>query len=180
MRKKIIASNKQAKGYIKIAKSWNVTRAENILHKFKVKFICAYECKMEVSKMATRLTRRQVLISNIRYVLNNERLFRLFIISKFTSFSILLGNRIWNEGRIILAGIEIFCDVFISFDTDILLLLVSVQDYTHEFHKTKGNFLAIREKEDLLGSVRKDIEWVLNPLFIHLHLTWEVQNYNGD
>uniref|UniRef100_A0A669EBU6 Golgi SNAP receptor complex member 1 n=2 Tax=Oreochromis TaxID=8139 RepID=A0A669EBU6_ORENI len=33
-----------------------------------------------------------------------------------------------------------------------------LQDYTHEFHKTKGNFLAIREREDLLGSVRKDIE----------------------
>ncbi|MEQ2249390.1 Golgi SNAP receptor complex member 1, partial [Ilyodon furcidens] len=39
-----------------------------------------------------------------------------------------------------------------------LVLLVSIQDYTHEFHKTKGNFLAIREREDLLGSVRKDIE----------------------
>ncbi|CAJ1065578.1 Golgi SNAP receptor complex member 1 28 kDa [Xyrichtys novacula] len=33
-----------------------------------------------------------------------------------------------------------------------------LQDYTHEFHKTKGNFVAIREREDLLGSVRKDIE----------------------
>lgn len=33
-----------------------------------------------------------------------------------------------------------------------------LQDYTHEFHKTKGNFLAIREREDLMGSVRKDIE----------------------
>ncbi|XP_068601403.1 Golgi SNAP receptor complex member 1 [Brachionichthys hirsutus] len=33
-----------------------------------------------------------------------------------------------------------------------------LQDYTHEFHKTKGNFMAIREREDLLGSVRKDIE----------------------
>ncbi|NP_001135314.1 Golgi SNAP receptor complex member 1 [Salmo salar] len=33
-----------------------------------------------------------------------------------------------------------------------------LQDYTHEFHKTKANFLAIREREDLLGSVRKDIE----------------------
>jgi len=33
-----------------------------------------------------------------------------------------------------------------------------LQDYTQEFHKTKGNFLAIREREDLLGSVRKDIE----------------------
>lgn len=40
------------------------------------------------------------------------------------------------------------------------LYLFSTQDYTHEFHKTKGNFLAIREREDLLGSVRKDIEWV--------------------
>ncbi|XP_040194512.1 Golgi SNAP receptor complex member 1 isoform X1 [Lithobates pipiens] len=33
-----------------------------------------------------------------------------------------------------------------------------LQDYTHEFHKTKANFQAIREREDLLGSVRKDIE----------------------
>nr|XP_056720887.1 Golgi SNAP receptor complex member 1 [Euleptes europaea] len=33
-----------------------------------------------------------------------------------------------------------------------------LQDYTHEFHKTKANFLAVREKENLLGSVRKDIE----------------------
>uniref|UniRef100_K7FC74 Golgi SNAP receptor complex member 1 n=1 Tax=Pelodiscus sinensis TaxID=13735 RepID=K7FC74_PELSI len=33
-----------------------------------------------------------------------------------------------------------------------------LQDYTHEFHKTKTNFLAIRERENLLGSVRKDIE----------------------
>lgn len=43
------------------------------------------------------------------------------------------------------------CVVFLNF---------TVQDYTQEFHKTKGNFLAIREREDLLGSVRKDIEWV--------------------
>ncbi|XP_030632979.1 Golgi SNAP receptor complex member 1 isoform X4 [Chanos chanos] len=33
-----------------------------------------------------------------------------------------------------------------------------LQDYTHEYHKTKANFLAFREREDLLGSVRKDIE----------------------
>ncbi|KAG5269178.1 hypothetical protein AALO_G00199150 [Alosa alosa] len=33
-----------------------------------------------------------------------------------------------------------------------------LQDYTHEYHKTKSNFLAIREREDLLGSVRKDID----------------------
>lgn len=45
--------------------------------------------------------------------------------------------------------------VFIYF---LVLFLLSSQDYTHEFHKTKGNFLAIREREDLLGSVRKDIE----------------------
>ncbi|CAB1348914.1 unnamed protein product [Coregonus sp. 'balchen'] len=36
--------------------------------------------------------------------------------------------------------------------------ILQVCDYTHEFHKTKANFLAIREREDLLGSVRKDIE----------------------
>lgn len=41
-----------------------------------------------------------------------------------------------------------------------------MQDYTHEFHKTKGNFLAIREREDLLGSVRKDIEWVPSPTIV--------------
>uniref|UniRef100_U3KP61 Golgi SNAP receptor complex member 1 n=1 Tax=Oryctolagus cuniculus TaxID=9986 RepID=U3KP61_RABIT len=33
-----------------------------------------------------------------------------------------------------------------------------LQDYTHEFHKTKANFVAIRERENLMGSVRKDIE----------------------
>uniref|UniRef100_A0A3B5LEM9 Golgi SNAP receptor complex member 1 n=1 Tax=Xiphophorus couchianus TaxID=32473 RepID=A0A3B5LEM9_9TELE len=33
-----------------------------------------------------------------------------------------------------------------------------LQDYTHEFHKTKSNFLSLREREDLLGSVRRDIE----------------------
>ncbi|XP_025217042.1 Golgi SNAP receptor complex member 1 isoform X1 [Theropithecus gelada] len=33
-----------------------------------------------------------------------------------------------------------------------------LQDYTHEFHKTKANFMAIRERENLMGSVRKDIE----------------------
>ncbi|XP_053562109.1 Golgi SNAP receptor complex member 1 isoform X1 [Bombina bombina] len=33
-----------------------------------------------------------------------------------------------------------------------------LQDYTHEFHKTKANFQVIREREDLMGSVRKDIE----------------------
>uniref|UniRef100_A0AC11D3D0 Golgi SNAP receptor complex member 1 n=1 Tax=Ovis aries TaxID=9940 RepID=A0AC11D3D0_SHEEP len=33
-----------------------------------------------------------------------------------------------------------------------------LQDYTHEFHKTKANFVAIRERENLMGSVRKDID----------------------
>ena len=32
------------------------------------------------------------------------------------------------------------------------------QDYTHEFHKTKSKFMAVRERENLMGSVRKDIE----------------------
>ncbi|XP_068600380.1 Golgi SNAP receptor complex member 1-like [Brachionichthys hirsutus] len=31
-------------------------------------------------------------------------------------------------------------------------------DYTHEFHKTKSNFSSLREREDLLGSVHRDIE----------------------
>ncbi|XP_067113209.1 Golgi SNAP receptor complex member 1-like [Osmerus mordax] len=31
-------------------------------------------------------------------------------------------------------------------------------DYTHEFHKTRGSFLSLREREDLLGSVHRDIE----------------------
>ncbi|XP_070251147.1 Golgi SNAP receptor complex member 1 isoform X2 [Myotis yumanensis] len=35
---------------------------------------------------------------------------------------------------------------------------VKIKDYTHEFHKTKANFMAIRERENLMGSVRKDIE----------------------
>ncbi|PWA23170.1 hypothetical protein CCH79_00002374 [Gambusia affinis] len=33
-----------------------------------------------------------------------------------------------------------------------------LQDYTHEFYKTKSNFLSLREREDLLGSVHRDIE----------------------
>ncbi|CAG08841.1 unnamed protein product, partial [Tetraodon nigroviridis] len=33
-----------------------------------------------------------------------------------------------------------------------------LQDYTHEFHKTKSNFHSLREREDLLGSVHRDIE----------------------
>ncbi|XP_050934422.1 Golgi SNAP receptor complex member 1 isoform X2 [Lates calcarifer] len=33
-----------------------------------------------------------------------------------------------------------------------------LQDYTHEFHKTKNNFFSLREREDLLGSVHRDIE----------------------
>ncbi|CAN9501103.1 unnamed protein product [Ophioblennius macclurei] len=33
-----------------------------------------------------------------------------------------------------------------------------LQDYSHEFHKTKSNFLSLREREDLLGSVHRDIE----------------------
>jgi len=32
-----------------------------------------------------------------------------------------------------------------------------LQDYSHEFQKTKANITAIREREDLMGSVRRDI-----------------------
>ncbi|XP_024862772.1 Golgi SNAP receptor complex member 1-like isoform X2 [Kryptolebias marmoratus] len=33
-----------------------------------------------------------------------------------------------------------------------------LQDYTQEFHKTKSNFFSLREREDLLGSIHRDIE----------------------
>lgn len=33
-----------------------------------------------------------------------------------------------------------------------------LQDYTNEYHKTKTNFFSLREREDLLGSVHRDIE----------------------
>ncbi|XP_061595695.1 Golgi SNAP receptor complex member 1-like [Cololabis saira] len=33
-----------------------------------------------------------------------------------------------------------------------------LKDYTHEFQKTKSNFFSLREREDLLGSVHRDIE----------------------
>lgn len=33
-----------------------------------------------------------------------------------------------------------------------------LQDYSHEFHKTKANILAYRDREDLLGAVHRDIE----------------------
>lgn len=58
--------------------------------------------------------------------------------------------------------------VFLNFTVYLFFIffMVSLQDYTQEFHKTKGNFLAIREREDLLGSVRKDIEWVLTHIIL--------------
>nr|XP_006817928.1 PREDICTED: Golgi SNAP receptor complex member 1-like [Saccoglossus kowalevskii] len=33
-----------------------------------------------------------------------------------------------------------------------------LQDYTHEFNKTKANISAYKEREDLLGSVRREID----------------------
>uniref|UniRef100_A0A3P9IQA0 Golgi SNAP receptor complex member 1 n=1 Tax=Oryzias latipes TaxID=8090 RepID=A0A3P9IQA0_ORYLA len=33
-----------------------------------------------------------------------------------------------------------------------------LKDYSHEFYKTKNNFYTLREREDLLGSVHRDIE----------------------
>uniref|UniRef100_H2YZK2 Golgi SNAP receptor complex member 1 n=1 Tax=Ciona savignyi TaxID=51511 RepID=H2YZK2_CIOSA len=38
-----------------------------------------------------------------------------------------------------------------------------LQDYTHEFRKTKNNIHSFREREDLLGSVRRDIDAYKNP-----------------
>lgn len=35
-----------------------------------------------------------------------------------------------------------------------------LQDYTQEFRKTSANLKARKEREDLLHSVRKDIEYV--------------------
>jgi hypothetical protein len=35
-----------------------------------------------------------------------------------------------------------------------------LQDYSHEFQKTRANIVAQREREDLLGSVRRDIKFV--------------------
>ena len=37
-----------------------------------------------------------------------------------------------------------------------------LQDYSHEFQKTRSNIVAQREREDLLGSVRRDIELVVH------------------
>ena len=33
-----------------------------------------------------------------------------------------------------------------------------LQDYSHEFQKTRANITALREREDLLGSVRREIK----------------------
>lgn len=33
-----------------------------------------------------------------------------------------------------------------------------LQDYSHDFNKTKSNVLACRQREQLLGSVRRDID----------------------
>ncbi|XP_076473103.1 Golgi SNAP receptor complex member 1-like isoform X2 [Babylonia areolata] len=37
-----------------------------------------------------------------------------------------------------------------------------LQDYTHEFQKTRANITALREREDLLGSVRREINTYKN------------------
>lgn len=35
-----------------------------------------------------------------------------------------------------------------------------LQDYTHEFHKTKANFMTVWEREKLMGLVQKDIDHI--------------------
>ena len=36
-----------------------------------------------------------------------------------------------------------------------------LQDYSHEFQKTKSNIMAVKEREDLLGSTYRDTKWVV-------------------
>lgn len=57
------------------------------------------------------------------------------------------------------------CLLVISCHTGCSLSCFILQDYTHEFHKIKSNFYSLREREDLLGSVHRDIEWVPFPLW---------------
>ena len=41
-----------------------------------------------------------------------------------------------------------------------------LQDYSHEFQKTKINILAVKEREDLIGSVYRDIKYaVMNVVY---------------
>ena len=40
-----------------------------------------------------------------------------------------------------------------------------LQDYSHEFQKTKANIITYKEREELLGSVRRDIEWVRENIY---------------
>lgn len=35
-----------------------------------------------------------------------------------------------------------------------------LQDYAHEYQKTKANIVQHREREELFGSIRKDVQWV--------------------
>ena len=35
-----------------------------------------------------------------------------------------------------------------------------LQDYSHEFQKTKNNILAVKEREELLGAVYRDNRWL--------------------
>jgi len=40
-----------------------------------------------------------------------------------------------------------------------------LQDYSQEFRKTRANYRARREREDLLNTVRKDIEYVITGVY---------------
>lgn len=46
-----------------------------------------------------------------------------------------------------------------------------LQDYSSEFYKTRNNIMAYKEREDLLGSVRRDIEYVPNDVFARIFWT---------
>ncbi|KAK2150094.1 hypothetical protein LSH36_424g02103 [Paralvinella palmiformis] len=45
-----------------------------------------------------------------------------------------------------------------------------LQDYSHEFQKTRSNIMAFKEREDLLGSVRRDIDAYKNSSRSDLYL----------
>ncbi|XP_030885291.1 Golgi SNAP receptor complex member 1 [Leptonychotes weddellii] len=71
---------------------------------------------------------------------------------KLVSFSKLCTSYSHSSARDGRRDRKIYNELMLRLDIDLL------QDYTHEFHKTKANFVAIRERENLMGSVRKDIE----------------------
>eukprot|EP00914_Ancora_sagittata_P030326 GHVO01060586.1.p1 GENE.GHVO01060586.1~~GHVO01060586.1.p1 ORF type:complete len:159 (+),score=7.15 GHVO01060586.1:3-479(+) len=55
-----------------------------------------------------------------------------------------------------------------------------LQDYSHEFNKTKANILAYRDREDLLGAVHRDIDAYKNSSRQDLYLKEHDHLRNSD